>query len=276
MANLHGIIGGLEYNANLRALLADATNQAEFVNVGAKTSETLRAEFYRQCEANHLEGRVIPAIYLQATLCKNRTRLQNHWPQFNDNIRNDADMLAAHNYIEQHMCDTTRQETRQRFALIHLPATNPGLCAMFWRDVRPVANRSLAEFLATPYATQLRLDNTMLGYNLRRLANFWHTNIRRTNNAQNQLLFDQQMATGSSFNQRIWNTQARDRYCLIDAAANGALVEVEPAGGPGTNGNYTRQELCTWLGLNLQDMPQNPQLVAGLANLVEVNPANWI
>jgi len=239
------------YDIALSAFSKEEIREAMAV-AAASTSHTLRTRFMQIAKAAKLTPAQIVAVYAIANITNNRDRLLKAWDSFPGAIQSNQDWSRVRRFVSESMVTWPNEEKGKRFALIHLPATNPTIMAVTWRGITQKDDLTVDEFLKNRWAAQLWLDGDLRAVQKEHMRTFWNS-MKTTSHETNRHEFERRKQEKTLFDEGIYATQEKDHYPLGEVNGSGAVMPVMYPGDNGLDvyGPFGKTELEAWIKVEL-------------------------
>ena len=154
----------------------------DVIDLDGLSSHQQRAVFLEQCYEKKLSSETIFAIYVLATVTRNRDELLKRFPALPSSFRNRHPFVAAYEFIKNHMVGWAYEvQPGVNFSLVNVLITNPSICLLIWKMIVPPEKRTIDDVLKTSFSTQLDLDSELRAIHYEHQKNFWNEAIPRMN-----------------------------------------------------------------------------------------------
>lgn len=188
-------------------------NQSIWLNFGKKTSHTLRTFLMNLMQKAQLSDKARFMIYFFFSVIKNVQRVLNAMEQLPNEMKTADWFSPVKNFVQRNLVQYTNQENSEKFAVVHLPTTNPGLDCLCAALSMPATKRALNEIIRRNTFTQLDISPTVLEINKQGVMDFWNNKVRKSNNRNRP-------GESLNFHEDYFNTAAQDKYLLVDRNLN--------------------------------------------------------
>ena len=154
---------------------SDFITHQDVIDLGGLNSHQQRAVFLDLCSEKKLSGETIFAVYVLATVTRNRDELLKRFSSLPRSFRNSRPFAAAYDFIKDHMVGWAYEvQPHVNFSLVNVPVTNPTICHYIWKTIMPPEKGTMYELLKTSFATQLAFPSELMKINLEHQRNFWN------------------------------------------------------------------------------------------------------
>ena len=179
---------------------------------GKKNSHLLRAKLYKLFDAENLsmDGRMM--IHILFSAIKNLNRVKEHLDSLPEEITSLKEMAEARNFMDRRLVQYVTQENNQKFAVVHLPTTMPGLDLLLMAIMNDYDESFLMdEMVGKMTFTQMDIDEDLQSSNRAAQVEFWNETVTTSKNP-NQDIYRQ----NKGFNQKYYDTASSDKYQFIN------------------------------------------------------------
>lgn len=204
-------------------------------NFGKSNSHLLRAKLFKLFDSENMSQQARMAIFMLFSAIKNLKRVKEHLDNLPDEIKALKEIAEARVFMDKRLVQYTTQENMQKFAVVHLPTTMPGLdillhAMMFEYDMSTLKE----DIIGKMTFTQMNIDDDLQAENKYFQEQFWNNQVTTSNNP-NQDAYRQ----NKGFNLKFYETSAADKYDFL----NTDLTVFKPTS---ERDGMTQQDLERW------------------------------
>jgi hypothetical protein len=199
---------------------------------GKTNSHLLRAKLFRLFNNAKLNGEQIVWIFTLFAVIKNLNRVKNHLDNLPPEIKSHQNMGVVKNFMDNNLVQYTNQETNDKFAVVHLPTTMPGLDILLTAMLYEKSEMNLDMITGKQTFSQLNLSTEVQGINKVKQMDFWNNIVKKTKNINNK-------EKDFKFHEEFYENSVSDKYNLFDHN----LKEVAPTN---PTVGYTMEEIKNW------------------------------
>jgi hypothetical protein len=181
-------------------------------------------------------------LYFFVALMKKKGRLLSGLDKLSDETKALAWFEELVSFVENNTVDFPEDEDEDKFALVHLPATNPPLTLMCLAISTPVVDFNYDFVLEQQVFAQLNLSQEVQDENKAKMKVFWEVTVGKTSHGANKKNFDKKKEEGKSFDEDIYKNQVNDKYMLLSKNFKSLKPANEEVG-------YTKEEILAWISL---------------------------
>jgi len=200
---------------------------------GKKNSHLLRAKLFKLFDSENMSQGARIMIFILFSAIKNVGRVKEHLDNLPDDIKALKELAEAKNFIDKRLVQYTTQENLQKFAVVHLPTTMPGLDILLMAIMYEYNESFLMEDIVGKQTfAQMDIDADLQKINEEYQKEFWNEVVTTSKNP-NQDAYRQ----NKGFNQKFYDTSKNDQYEFLNADLS---IYKTPKGG------MTEDELHKW------------------------------
>lgn len=179
---------------------------------GIKDSHILRGELFRIFKEAGLDGEDVFMVYFLTVAIKNKNRIVTQMPRLPTKVKTMPWYGKVLGFFKTHIVQyvTAEDFSKNKFAIVHLPSTWPGICVFcFILQRQGMANSEVySKLTKQSYFGQLWLDPECQEENKEHQVEFWTKTVKKTNNINNN-------SFKAEFHEDFYANSAADKYMLI-------------------------------------------------------------
>jgi len=193
-------------------------NAAHFVSFGSSTSHTLRENLFKLFKLENLDGESIFFVYFLTSLIKNKGRIESSMGRMPSSFQNLPSVSSARRFINNRVVQYVPEESAgNKFAIVHLPTTMPGLDILCNLLITPKNKRSLDILYERQTFAQISLEEFMIGKCKESQKIFWERKVMTTKNLNNTTF-------RPVFREEFFATSSSDQYKLVSSTRPGGSL----------------------------------------------------
>jgi len=207
------VVKGMMASKDLLKLII--ANRSAFTSFGKKNSHILRKKLTDLMVAEELSMDAQFMLYFFCSLMKNKTRVLQAITKLPEEFTGSVWFTELEEFIKDHMVQFPNEETEDKFAMIHLPATNPPLTLFCYLLSLPDEDKTYDNLISQQTFAQIDLSLEVQEENKEKMEDFWNTQITKTSNKSNEKAFAKKLEKGDMFDEAIYANQEADKYILL-------------------------------------------------------------
>jgi len=194
--------------SELEKILSD--NSSIWLNFGKKTSSTLRTKLMQIMQKANLSKEAKFMVYFFAAAVKDPERMLIGMNSLPDTMKTKTWFNEVQNFIRTSLVKYTVSETANRFAVVHLPTTNPGLDCLCAALMMPPTINALNTIVRRVTFCQMHNSPSLQEVAKEGYKAFWENTIKSSKNTNRP----KDIKIG--FVEEFYETSASDSYKLVD------------------------------------------------------------
>jgi len=235
---MSAVVKEMAPSATLFALIKD--NRGLWVDFGKKNSHILRSKITALMTEKGLSKDAKFLLYFFASLVKNKKRVLEAMRKLPESFQSLEWFPQLTEFINDNMVQFPADEGDEKFAMVHLPATNPPLTLLCLAIGMPRVDLTFEFMMSQQVMAQINLSPELQEMNKGYMKIFWEEQVNTTSNTRNLANFQKKKKEGKIFDEAIYKNQENDKYLLLSPRF-ADIAPTDPSVG------YTEPEVRAWL-----------------------------
>jgi len=194
-----------------------ASTEGSWISFGKKSSHILRTMLFRLFDKEKMDGDAKFMVYFFCSIIKNRERILSGMELLGDDVRSQKWYTQTKIFFEKRTVTYVRNETREKFATLHLPTTNPGLdilCYLMQMD-KPQTRDDMCDqvfnLVTRQTFSQFMIDDDLQDFNRFYVRKYWEETVKLKDLESRQKSNSKEIG----FVEEYYDTNAGDGYKFI-------------------------------------------------------------